>query len=199
MKCKHGLIDSVSIYIETLHKTLEDIGGRKIKEIENMFNGYESLMKNIYSGISEAKDNINSFVEKNKDFLSISENKDVENTLFLICYEIANSCIYRNNEIKEVLDKVRDLYSNYQIDIKAKFEKISNTCEELSKEVFGKKHNSSINDFEFRSSIAENFVNASKKLNCQYYKEVKNKLNKYEEHLIFSNETSLRAISDIIH
>ena len=185
-KVKLILTDSVNKYIDNLHRLLDEIRNKKLKEIENMFVNYELNIFSLKQKITEVKENILSFYNKNREFFSLGENKDLDNSVFLMSFDLMNISMLKNKEIQDVMKKIKSNYSSYLKDNSEKFDKLTNMCEEFLKDPQKKRidRRLSLNECDLRVvNHPEEFKNNSNKLNNDFFKDVKTKSLKYDDHI----------------
>lgn len=182
---KEELKDIVTANIEVLHKKLEDLKEAKFKEINSLFSS-ESPVANLKKGINDIKNNISNFFEKNKKFLNYDKfNNDYENTIFLVVFEMMNQCVQKNKEVKSIMTKIDEDYESYKTNLKQKYNELSKLLQDFTKEE--EKAEKERQDGQRDSIAVQNpkvsIISNFEKLNGDFYKDVKLRTQKYNEHV----------------
>jgi hypothetical protein len=175
---KEFLAKYIENHIDSLHDKLNIIKDLKLKEMNSIFNNCDDNVQILKKNINVIKTSILQFFEGHKNFLSWGKyNNDVENSIFLVIFEMMNICLQKNNEIRLITNKIKDDYANYQLEIKEKTETIMKIMDEMiNEEVLGKvKDTINIEKINFNLSYG--------KLSEDFYKDVKQRIKKYSDHI----------------
>ncbi len=176
---KQTLTDSVNKYIDRIINILEDVKNKKHKEIENIFKNFD---RGLSDSIGEIKFSLCNYYKNNYEFFNLVDNADVENTVFLLNFELMNNCFQKNKEIRDLIMKAKNSYNNYDKDNKDKFEKIINSLNSMMEHKKPNQRNT-VTEIDFKNSPADDFKNISNKLNTDFLKETKNKIMKFKDNI----------------
>jgi hypothetical protein len=169
-KVKNDLAETICNYVDNLHVLLDEVKEKKLNEIETLFKNYENGIYGLVNKVDSAKQVLMTFQQKYGYFFDHEKNRDIENTVFLINYDIISCCYDRNKDILDIFDSVKTSYKNYETDIIENFEKMMNCANGL---VLKDKDKALTDDFRVSSS----------KLSYDFYKDIVNRISKYEDHL----------------
>ena len=104
---KNNIIQKITLSIDSLKERLDKIKGIKIEEINKMFSKIVSSLVDLKKNFLSAKEAIENYYEQNKTFFNIvneeNKNTDLENTIFLMNFEMMNLC---DNKNLEYLDNI---------------------------------------------------------------------------------------------
>ena len=120
---KDSIKNAIENSVSYLKKYLDEIKITKFQEIDEYFEKTQNNLKNLKKNFIEAKNFIENYYNKNKKFFNINYNNeinnnnnestidnynnlDIENTIFIINFDLMNLCDSKN---LQVLDKVNDL------------------------------------------------------------------------------------------
>ena len=110
---KNDFIKEIETQTSLIHKTIDQIKDKKIKEIKDTFINFQNNLIKLNEYILTTKNNINSFYEANEKFFSIYINNDRENTIFLVLYELMSLCEDKTNNLLLGLNNMVKDYENY--------------------------------------------------------------------------------------
>ena len=118
---KKEIFDQIEETYNSLIKMCDDWKNNKIKEVNELF---EELLKNIKNVNDKKKDSkkvLNNFANKHKEFLNLGEkNKDPNNTVFLINYDLLSIPYSWSNNLKQIgenISKDMNSYKNREKDL----------------------------------------------------------------------------------
>lgn len=172
---KNQMIHNLNDQVNAIQIKLEDYKEKKIEEINHLFDSITSIRENLCSNIYETKFSIQNFFSKNKKFFNCDKyNHDRENTVFLIIFELLNSCCRKNNDLAGVMSKLEDNANIFEINLNKKLEEIKRLLENS----YHLESESSENQLSF-DQILKGFSDLEK----DHYIEIKFKINKYNEHI----------------
>ena len=181
-KKKQELIYEVNETYNELLKMINEWKNKKIKEINDLFDELALNIKSINEKKNECKIALNNFAKKNKNFLSLdtNKNKDQNNTIFLINYDLLNiSYLWSSNISKNVLS-LKEEIEEYKIREKSKNKNIIN-------DIYNILFNSEDEDPETREKLNEKFLPLFKikveiqELNTDKLKEINKRIAKFNK------------------
>jgi hypothetical protein len=168
-KIKNDFSNNICNYVDNLHKFLDEMKAKKIKEMELMFENFEENANSLKEKISEAKKSLLNFQTKYKKFFDLgNNNKDIENTVFLMHYDMIGSCYQRNKDILEIMHSKLTSYKNFDEEVKTSFERMKLISDDLMR------HKS--------DKPGEPRINFSK-LSHDFYRDIIERIDKYNEHV----------------
>ena len=181
-KKKEELINEVIQTHNELLKMIDEWKNKKINEINELLDELTSSIKNINQKKNESKTALNNFAKKNKSFLSLnnSKNKDQNNTIFLINYDILNISYLWSSNIAKIALSLKSEIDEYKIREKAKNKNIIN-------DVFNILFNKEDEDPETREKLDEKFLPLFKikieikELNTDKLKEINKRIAKFNK------------------
>ena len=181
-KKKEELINEVIQTHNELLKMIDEWKNKKINEINELLDELTSSIKNINQKKNESKTALNNFAKKNKSFLSLnnSKNKDQNNTIFLINYDILNISYLWSSNIAKIALSLKSEIDEYKIREKAKNKNIIN-------DVYNILFNNEDEDPETREKLDEKFLPLFKikieikELNTDKLKEINKRIAKFNK------------------
>ena len=117
---KQSIKDSLEKSISAVKQHLDELKISKFKEIDEFFEKTINEMKNVKNNFLDAKNSIENYYKENKKFFNIKYNNekmniieeetqnnlDIENTIFIMNFDLMNLCDSQNLKI---LDKVNEI------------------------------------------------------------------------------------------
>ena len=127
---KNNIIQKITLSIDSLKERLDKIKGNKIEEINKMFSKINSSLVDLKKNFLSAKEAIENYYEQNKTFFNIvneeNKNTDLENTIFLMNFEMMNLCDNKNLEVLDNVVKVKNVINEYEESFKQRTEDMKN-------------------------------------------------------------------------
>ena len=129
---KNELINKVNIFIDDINIKFEKFKKEKYNEINIFFEGLDKLSNKLKNEINYVQNNLKSYIDVNKKFLNLDENglsknspnKDSNNTMFLLNYDIVNLYNKKSKEIKLTTESLQEDLKNYSDNLDEDFKKI---------------------------------------------------------------------------
>ncbi|MCQ2818158.1 MAG: hypothetical protein MJ252_12905 [archaeon] len=127
---KEEIISLIINSVEDLKRKLEEVKQLKIKEIEYLFQDINGNLTELKKNFTITKEIIEQYYEENKEFFKINEgNLDLENTVFLMNFEMMNLCDNKNLEVFDAVHGIKKYVNNYQKTILQRSEDLSTQIE----------------------------------------------------------------------
>ena len=171
---KEKIILIISDSIKNLKNKLDEIQNKKIEEVNKFFSDISNNLIELKKNYLNAKLAIEKYYQKNKIFFNISgpnnPNFDLENTIFLMNFEIMNLCDNKNLEVLDNIIQIKTKLNNYENTIKERKNEMKNKLEHFL-------------DIEYSFEKFDDF-----------YWDIKLRTTKYSEHI----KQFKKTISDII-
>ena len=115
-KKKQELIKEVETTYNKLLKMIQEWKNFKINEINELFGELIENMKNVNSKKKESKAALNNYAKKYKDFLSLGDkNKDQNNTMFLINYDLLSISYIWSDELAKIGKNIENDMDDYKM------------------------------------------------------------------------------------
>ena len=115
-KKKQELIKEVETTYNKLLKMIQEWKNFKINEINELFGELIENMKNVNSKKKESKAALNNYIKKYKDFLSLGDkNKDQNNTMFLINYDLLSISYIWSDELAKIGKNIENDMDDYKM------------------------------------------------------------------------------------
>ena len=126
---KEELINKVNIFIDDINIKFEKFKKEKYNEINIFFEGLKNVSNKLKDEVNNIQKNLNNYIQTNKKFLNLddnknSPNKDSNNTMFLLNYDIVNLYNNKSKDIKLTAESLEDDVKNYSENLDDDFEKI---------------------------------------------------------------------------
>ena len=126
------LINEVEKTHNKLNQMINEWKNYKINEINDLFRDLMDNVKNVNDKKKESKTALNNYAKKYKDFLSLGDkNKDQNNTMFLINYDLLNISYLWSDTLDKVGKSIESDMNDYQQKEKAKNKYITDEVHEL--------------------------------------------------------------------
>jgi hypothetical protein len=110
--------DSYILLIETqaneLHKKIDEIKEKKIREINENFQKAIKCINELENNTNEIKKQMESFYKTNHDFFNIVKNNDFDNSIFILYYELNYLGCVKNNEMNKRIEKLKNDFVKYK-------------------------------------------------------------------------------------
>ena len=130
---KDKIILIISDSIKFLKNKLDEIQNKKIEEVNKLFLDISNNLIELKKNYLNAKQAIEKYYQKNKIFFNISgpnnPNFDLENTIFLMNFEIMNLCDNKNLEVLDNIIQIKTKLNNYENTIKERKNEMKNNIE----------------------------------------------------------------------
>ena len=130
---KDKIILIISDCIKSLKNKLDEIKNKKIEEVNKLFIDISNNLIELKKNYLNAKSAIEKYYQKNKTFFNIlgpnNPNLDIENTVFLMNFEIMNLCDNKNLEVLDNIIQIKTKLNNYENAIKEKKNQMENQLE----------------------------------------------------------------------
>ena len=151
-KKKQELIKEVETTYNKLLKMIQEWKNFKINEINELFGELIENMKNVNSKKKESKAALNNYAKKYKDFLSLGDkNKDQNNTMFLINYDLLNISYMWSDDLAKLGKRIEGDMDDYKAREEMKNKNIIDGLHDL---LFNKEDE----DFETHEKIDQKFL-----------------------------------------
>ena len=171
---KNEIISIISESIKNLKNKLDEIKNKKIEEVNKLFTDINKNLIELKKNYLNVKSSIEKYYEDNSKFFNIlgknNPNYDLENTIFLMNFEIMNLCDNKNLEVLDNIIQMKNKINNYENTIKERKKELKNQLEHFL-------------DIDYKFDKFDDF-----------YWDVKLRTTKYTEHIKQFKNT----ISDII-
>jgi hypothetical protein len=130
-KKKDDIKKGVCNSIEKIKLNLDFLKEEKMNEIDKLFNQIYFSLNEIKKFYLNARETIENYYSKNKNFFNIilnneNGNIDLENTIFLMNFEIMNLCDNKNLEVLDNIIQIKNKVNEYDNSIKNRTEEIKN-------------------------------------------------------------------------
>ena len=158
---KDVIKQSITAIIDKLKRKLDEIKKAKFKEIDKLFADIHNNLLDLKQNYESVKAHIEEYYLKNENFFNITKgkNNDLENTIFIMNFELMNLCDNKNLDVLDAVNSIKNKIADYNSAITLKCDSISNDIQHM---------------FDTDSSI-ETFDD--------FYWDVKVRVNKYNEHI----------------
>jgi hypothetical protein len=127
---KNEIIQHISSSIESLKKQLDEIKDKKVEEINKIFESISSSLIDLKKNYLSVKESIENYYSQNEHFFNIlgseNPNTDLENTVFLMNFEIMNLCDNKNLEVLDNIVQIKNKVNEYDESIKKRTDEIKN-------------------------------------------------------------------------
>ena len=129
---RQELIKEVENTYNKLLKMINDWKNYKLNEINELFGELIENVKNVNDKKKESKSSLNNYAKKYKDFLSLGDkNKDPNNTMFLINYDLLNISYLWSDTLSQIGTKIQGDMDDYKNREKSKNKYITDQVHEL--------------------------------------------------------------------
>lgn len=129
---KKKFIKDIEDTVNFFHKQLDEIKNKKINEVNDLYYKINQNMKELWNNYKETKEQLNSFYKKYQNFFSIGEkNKDDENVIFLINFELMNICNIKNDQMVNSLENQKNKLLEYNHELSLQTEIIKKEIENI--------------------------------------------------------------------
>ena len=121
---KEQNIKSIETVVDSLIEDLKKIKHEKINELQESFKNIEKNIDSVNEYFNNVKMNFEKYFVLTSPFYRISkENGDIENTIFLINYEMINLCDEQNKKLFNEITKINNEINFYELRIKDQISK----------------------------------------------------------------------------
>ena len=111
---KNDLISQIQKTSDTLRDKISEWQKKKTNEITEVFDELQKNLELINSQKSQTKKNIKDFYNKNKNFFHLDDkNKDINNTIFLISYDMLNISRTWSHNLSFIIKEIERNYETY--------------------------------------------------------------------------------------
>ena len=149
---RQELIKEVENTCDKLLKMINEWKDFKLNEINELFGELIENMKNVNEKKKESKTALNNYAKKYKDFLSLGDkNKDQNNTMFLINYDLLNISYMWSDNLAKIGSSIQNDMDDYKNREKNKHKYITDGVHDL---LFNKEDE----DFETHEKIDQKFL-----------------------------------------
>ncbi len=126
---KEELINKVNFFVEELNQKIEQFKKEKFDEINIFYEGLVNVSNKLKDEVNNVQKNLNNYIQTNKKFMNLddkknSPNKDSNNTMFLLNYDIVNLYNKKSKDIKLTAESLEDDIKNYSENLDDDFDKI---------------------------------------------------------------------------
>jgi len=111
---KNSYIILVEAQAVELHHKIDEIKNKKIKEIEDLFKKVNKCIKELEDSINEVKAAMSNFYKNNKIFFNVYKNNDLDNSIFLLYYELNYLGFIKNKEMIKRMEKLKNDFVKYK-------------------------------------------------------------------------------------
>ena len=127
---KNEIIQNINVSINSLKEKLDDMKEKKIEEVNKVFDSIVSSLLDLKKNYLSVKEAIENYYDQNQIFFNIinkdNPNNDLENTVFLMNFEIMNLCDNKNLEVLDNIIQIKNKVNEYDNSIKNRTEEIKN-------------------------------------------------------------------------
>ena len=175
------LIGEINETYNKILKMINDWKDKKLEEINDIFEELSMNLKSINDRESHCKNALNEFSKKNKNFFEFNnKNKDPNNTIFLMYYDLLNiSYLWSNNMTKEA-NEIKNILVDFEDKEKKKNSNILNNIYDIlfNKEDIDPKTKEKI-DYKFLPLVKLRYE--IKLLNSDKLKDIEKKISKFNK------------------
>ena len=111
---KNSYIELVEAQAVELHKKIDEIKNKKIKEINDLFVKVNKCIKELEDSTNEVKTTMSNFYKNNNVFFNVYKNNDLDNSVFLLYYELNYLGFIKNKEMIKRVEKLKDDFVKYK-------------------------------------------------------------------------------------
>ena len=111
---KNSYINIINYEFFNLHAKIDEIKNLKIKEVESLFSDFRKNIKKIEVNLNNTKITLKKFFSDNKKFLNIDKNNDIDNSIFLLFYEIISLLNEDNRKLIDKITQIKYDFENYK-------------------------------------------------------------------------------------
>ena len=170
--------------IERLKEKLEEIENTKINEVNALFADIDSNLVELKKNYLDVKKTIEHYYKQNEKFFNIAKgNVDLENTVFLMNFELMNLCDNKNLDVLDSINAIKSRINDYSSLVDTRTANIENEIEHYL-------------DIDYALEKFDDF-----------YWDVKLRANKYNEHIaqfrtsvfdIFKRNGNFEKLKDLL-
>ena len=175
------LIGEINESYNKILKMINDWKDKKLEEINDIFEELSMNLKSINDRESHCKNALNEFSKKNKNFFEFNnKNKDPNNTIFLMYYDLLNiSYLWSNNMTKEA-NEIKNILVDFEDKEKKKNSNILNNIYDIlfNKDDIDPKTKEKI-DYKFLPLVKLRYE--IKLLNSDKLKDIEKKISKFNK------------------
>ena len=111
---KNSYIELVEAQAVELHKKIDEIKNKKIKEINDLFVKVNKCIKELEDSTNEVKTTMSNFYKNNNVFFNVYKNNDLDNSVFLLYYELNYLGFIKNKEMIKRVEKLKNDFVKYK-------------------------------------------------------------------------------------
>ena len=111
---KDSYIALIEMNAKELHDKIDEIKNKKIIEINNIFKKAIESFKELEHHTNEVKNTIEKFYKTQTDFFNVVKNNDLDNSIFLLYYELNYLGYSKNNELIKKIEKLKNDFVKYK-------------------------------------------------------------------------------------
>ena len=111
---KNSYIELVEAEAVELHRKIDEVKDKKIKEINDLFVKVNKCIKELEDSTNEVKTTMSNFYRINNVFFNVVKNNDFDNSIFLLYYELNYLGFIKNKEMIKRVEKLKNEFVKYK-------------------------------------------------------------------------------------
>ena len=113
-KDKDSYIALIEKNAKELHNKIDEIKKKKISEIKKMFKKATEYLTQLENYTNTVKNDMELFYKNHNDFFAVLKNNDLDNSIFLLYYELNFLGHSKNFEMMKKVEKLKKDFENYK-------------------------------------------------------------------------------------
>ena len=113
-KDKDSYIALIEKNAKELHNKIDEIKKKKISEIKKMFKKATEYLTQLENYTNTVKNDMELFYKNHNDFFAVLKNNDLDNSIFLLYYELNFLGYSKNLEMMKKVEKLKKDFENYK-------------------------------------------------------------------------------------
>ena len=111
---KDSYIALIEKNAKELHNKIDEIKNKKIIEINNLFKKAIESFEELEHHTNEVKNAMEKFYKTQTNFFNVVKNNDLDNSIFLLYYELNYMGYSKNNELIQKIEKLKNDFVKYK-------------------------------------------------------------------------------------
>ena len=193
------LVKNVEETVKNLEEKVKRFKDAKMKELDLMFDNFQTYLDNTKNKISSTQEELNNYKLKNEKFFNLGSNtnprvnSDNGNTLFLMNYDLLNVSLHSSEYIKQIAKQLSKAFEGYKAVQKTE---LQTACDKVEEVLFNQKDiDEDMEEDVDISSPMYNFINYTNKLNIEPFKDVDERLMRYNSQIDSFRKMVFNSIS----
>ena len=193
------LVKNVEDTIKNLEEKVKRFKDAKMKELDLMFDNFQTYLDNTKNKIFSTQEELNNYKLKNEKFFNLGSNtnpranSDNGNTLFLMNYDLLNVSLHSSEYIKQIAKQLSKALEGYKAVQKTE---LQTACDKVEEVLFNQKDiDEDMEEDVDVSSPMYNFINYTNKLNIEPFKDVDERLMRYNSQIDSFRKMVFNSIS----